>query len=83
MNQKDLIRNFLKEQSDITVFGEYVDDGYSGVNFDRPSFKRMMQEAAAGQIDCVIVKDLSRFGRNFVETGRYLERVFLLWEFVL
>ncbi len=76
VNQKDFIYHFLEGQSDITVFGEYVDDGYSGVNFERPGFKRMMQEVAVGQIDCVVVKDLSRFGRNFVETGRYLERVF-------
>lgn len=76
VNQKELIRSFLEGQSDIRVVGEYADDGYSGVNFDRPYFKRMIQEIEVGRVNCVIVKDLSRFGRNFVETGRYLDQIF-------
>ncbi len=76
VNQKDLIKQFLSGRKDIVVCMECVDDGYSGVDFDRPNFQRMMREIEAGAIDCVIVKDLSRFGRNFVEAGRYLDRIF-------
>lgn len=76
VNQKDFIKSFLAEKTDILICGEYVDDGYSGVNFERPNFKRMIQDIKVGQIDCVVVKDLSRLGRNFVETGRYLEQIF-------
>ena len=53
-----------------------MDDGYSGADFDRPDFKRMIREIEAGRIDCVVVKDLSRFGRNFVEAGRYIDQIF-------
>lgn len=76
VNQKELIRSFLADKPDITVYADYVDDGYSGADFDRPDFKRMVREIEAGWIDCVIVKDLSRFGRNFVETGRYIDQIF-------
>ena len=55
---------------------EKIDDGYSGIIFDRPAFKEMMQEVADGSINCVIVKDLSRLGREYIETGRYLRRIF-------
>lgn len=76
VNQKDLIKNYVSERRDIVVCMECVDDGYSGVDFERPNFRRMICEIEAGTINCVIVKDLSRFGRNFVETGRYLDQIF-------
>ncbi len=76
VNQKDLIRAFLADKPDIHICAECVDDGYSGANFDRPSFKRMIRDIEAGKIDCVVVKDLSRFGRNFVEAGRYIDQIF-------
>ena len=76
VNQKALIKNYLADKRDIVVCMECVDDGFSGVDFERPSFKRMIGEIENGNIDCVIVKDLSRFGRNFVETGRYLDQFF-------
>lgn len=75
-NQKDYIRNFLSEKNDIRLVKEYVDDGYTGSNFDRPAFQMMMEDIRSGKIDCVIVKDLSRFGREYIDSGRYIERLF-------
>ena len=79
-NQRDLIREYLKKHPEITKTTEFVDDGYSGTNFERPSFIRMMSEIEKRRIDCVVVKDLSRFGRNYIETGKYLERIFPMYE---
>ena len=76
VNQKELIRAFLADKTDIEICAEYADDGYSGVNFERPNFRRMIREIEAGHIDCVVVKDLSRLGRNFVEAGRYIDQIF-------
>lgn len=75
-NQKKLIEDYLKSQPDIELVSEKVDDGYSGILFDRPAFQEMMQDIMAGKINCVIVKDLSRLGREYIETGRYLRRIF-------
>lgn len=75
-NQKALIMDFLKSHPEIKVYSEYVDDGYSGVNFERPNFQRMLEDIRSGKINCVIVKDLSRFGRNYIEAGRYIEKIF-------
>jgi len=76
VNQKDLIRDYLKDKPDIVVRSERVDDGYSGSDFQRPAFIAMLDDIKAGKINCVIVKDLSRFGRNFVEAGRYIDQIF-------
>jgi len=75
-NQRKLIDEFLKKHPDIEVVGEKVDDGWSGILFDRPAFKEMMEEIEQGNVNCVITKDLSRFGREYIETGRYLRRIF-------
>lgn len=75
-NQKELIRNFLKDKKDIVVVSERVDDGYSGSSFERPAFKLMLEDIRKGIVDCVIVKDLSRFGREYIDSGRYIERLF-------
>ncbi|MFI3249709.1 MAG: recombinase family protein [Eubacteriales bacterium] len=75
-NQKELIRSFVSTQNDIALCIERVDDGYSGANFERPSFQLMLEEIKRSEIDCVIVKDLSRFARNFVESERYLQQIF-------
>lgn len=75
-SQRELIRSFIQEQEDIELFDCYVDDNYSGSDFNRPEFKRMIGDIEAGRVNCVIVKDLSRFGRDYIETGRYLDRVF-------
>ncbi|MCI9071932.1 MAG: recombinase family protein [Lachnospiraceae bacterium] len=75
-SQRELIRSFLNGQEDMELYDSYVDDGFSGSNFNRPEFKRMMGDIEAGRVNCVVVKDLSRFGRDYIETGRYLEKLF-------
>ena len=75
-NQKSFIERFLQNSPEINVKDYFVDDGFTGTNFDRPAFKDMIGAIESGIVDCVIVKDLSRFGRDYIETGRYLERVF-------
>lgn len=75
-NQKRLIHDFLKDREDIHVFKEYVDDGYSGSDFLRPSFQKMIKDMEEGKVNLIIVKDLSRFGREYIEAGRYLQKIF-------
>ena len=75
-NQKKLIEDFVAAHPDIELVSERVDDGYSGVLFDRPAFQEMMNDIVSGKINCVIVKDLSRLGREYIETGRYLRQIF-------
>lgn len=75
-NQRKLIDDFIARNPDIEVVSERIDDGYSGTIFDRPAFKEMMQDVMNGIINCIIVKDLSRLGREYIETGRYLRRIF-------
>lgn len=75
-NQKNLIKDFLKDKDDIIVVSERVDDGYSGSDFERPGFQMMMDDIRRGTVDCVIVKDLSRFGREYIDSGKYIERLF-------
>lgn len=76
VNQKALIREFLKTHPEIQIYKEKVDDGYTGVSFERPAFQEMLEDIKAGRVNCVIVKDLSRFGRNYIEAGRYIEKIF-------
>lgn len=75
-SQKELIRSYIRKQNDMEIYDIYADDGFSGVNFERPQFKRMMQDIKAGCVDCVIVKDLSRLGRDYIETGRLIQKTF-------
>ena len=75
-NQRELLRSFVKSQPDIQIFDIYVDDGYSGGDFDRPEFKRMTKDIESGKVNCVIVKDLSRFGREYIEAGRWIEKIY-------
>lgn len=75
-NQKELILEYLEQHPEIEVVSIREDDGYSGVNFDRPGFLLMQEDIKNKVVDCVIVKDLSRFGRNYIETGRYLEKIY-------
>jgi len=74
--QMDLLRKFVAEREDMVIAKEYADISYTGTNFERPGFEEMMQDMRNGLINCIIVKDLSRLGRNYVETGNYIERVF-------
>ncbi len=75
-NQRNLIEDFVKNKPDIILCEERVDDGFSGVNFERPAFKHMLEDIKAGKVNCVIVKDLSRLGRNYIEAGRYIQKLF-------
>ena len=75
-NQRKLITDYLKGKDDFVLYDTYVDDGFTGTNFKRPAFMRMIEDIEAGNVNCVIVKDLSRFGRDYIDTGKYLERYF-------
>lgn len=75
INQRSLLRDYARNH-DITILEEFVDDGISGLTFNRPDFNRMMENLNNKTIDTIIVKDLSRFGRDYIETGKYLQRVF-------
>ena len=75
-NQRLQIQDYINKNDNMELVGEYVDDGYSGINFERPAFKEMMENVITGSINCIVVKDLSRFGRDYIDCGRYLQRVF-------
>lgn len=75
VTQRQMLRKYATDNN-ITVYDEYVDDGWSGTNFDRPDFQRMIQDVEDGKLNCVIVKDLSRLGRNYILTGQYTELYF-------
>lgn len=76
INQRKLINEFVSASSDIRLVGEKQDDGFTGTNFERPGFQELLQMLQEGRADCVIVKDLSRLGRDYIETGKYIERIF-------
>jgi len=74
-NQRMLLKRYCKDQK-LTIVQEYVDDGYSGTNFNRPRFQKMIRDIEKGVINTVITKDLSRLGRDYIETGRYVQKYF-------
>lgn len=74
-NQRLILQKYVAEQG-WELVDEYVDDGYSGTNFDRPDVQRLLEDAKNGRIDIIIVKDLSRFGRNYIQVGQYVEVYF-------
>ena len=74
-NQKSLLDEFVKNHR-LSVYDVYIDDGYSGTNFDRPDFQRMLSDIEAKKVNMVITKDLSRLGRDYIMTGHYMERYF-------
>lgn len=75
-NQKLIIDNYLKEHNEYLLVDYYIDDGYSGTNFNRPEFQRMLEDIKNKRIDVVVIKDLSRLGRNYIETGNFIEVIF-------
>ena len=75
-NQRKLIQDYIADKSEFCLVDEYVDDGYSGSNFERPGWKQLYEDLECGAVNCIIVKDLSRFGRNYIEVGRYLQMIF-------
>lgn len=75
-NQRKLIYDFLKSHPELELYDEYKDDGKSGSNFDRAEFQRMMKDIEAGKVNCVVVKDQSRFGRDYIDVGKYKEKIF-------
>ena len=77
-NQRALLTEYARSDETIESFELFIDDGYSGTDFNRPAFRRMLEALRARRLNCVVVKDLSRFGRNYIDTGRYLEQEFPL-----
>lgn len=74
--QRDMILEYINAQPDMRLYELFCDNGRTGMNFERPGFEALMEKVRAGKIDCIVVKDLSRFGRNYLEAGNYLERIF-------
>ena len=75
-NQRNLLMEYVQERPYLVLIDIYTDNGYTGTDFERPEFNRMLSDAKSGRINCIVVKDLSRLGRNYVEAGNYLEKVF-------
>ena len=74
-NQRDLLEKYAKENN-LNIYGIYIDDGYSGTNFDRPDFQRMIRDIESKKVNMVIVKDSSRLGRDYIQFGEYIEKFF-------
>jgi DNA invertase Pin-like site-specific DNA recombinase len=77
-NQRLILQKYVAEQG-WELVDEYIDDGYSGTNFDRPEVQRLLEDAKNGRIDIIVVKDLSRFGRNYIQVGQYVDYIFPLY----
>lgn len=75
-NQEKLVKDFIADQQDMRLYRLYIDNGATGTVFERPAFDEMMQDMKDGKINCIVVKDLSRLGRNYLEAGNYLEQIF-------
>ena len=78
-SQRTLLSEFVEEQEDLLIYHTYIDDGFTGTDFNRPSFQKLLEDMKQGNINCIIVKDLSRLGRNYIEVGNYIEQVFPVW----
>jgi len=80
LNQIEYIRDFLKQNDDITVYDIYVDDGVSLFNKNRPSFTKMIDDVRAKKINCIVVNDISRFSRDYIEAIEYIDYLFPLFQ---
>lgn len=78
-NQRTILTKYIEEQHGWTLYDEYVDDGISGTTFERPGVQRMLEDAKAGKINLIICKDLSRFGRNYIQVGQYTDYIFPMY----
>ena len=78
-SQKKLINEFIEDNNDLKIFNTYVDDGFSGTDFERPAFQKLIEDMKNKYINCIVVKDLSRLGRNYSEAGNYIEKIFPLF----
>lgn len=74
--QRELLRDFIRNHPELREYAVRIDDGFTGSNFERPDFKKMMEDVKEGRTNCIIVKDLSRFGRNYLDAGEYIEKIF-------
>ena len=74
--QRELLRDFIRTSPELREYAVRIDDGFTGSNFDRPSFKKMLEDVKAGRTNCIIVKDLSRLGRDYLTVRDYISRVF-------
>ena len=74
--QRELLRDYISQRPELREYAVRVDDGFSGSTFERPNFQKMIEDVKAGRTDCIIVKDLSRFGRNYLDAGEYIEKIF-------
>ena len=75
-NQTSICKEYVESHSDLKLYDVYEDNGKKGTNFDRPEFNRLMDDVRRGKVKCLLVKDLSRFGRDYIECGEYLEKIF-------
>ena len=76
--QRELLRDYISQHPELREYAIRIDDGFSGSTFERPGFQKMIEDVKAGRTDCIIVKDLSRFGRNYLDAGEYIEKIFPL-----
>ena len=75
-NQIEFVNAYINNHKEMELVETYVDNGFTGTNFDRPEFNRMIADAGHGKVSCIVVKDLSRFGRNYIEAGMFIETIF-------
>jgi len=78
VNQRNLLDSFIRTMPDLadSQVVEFCDDGWSGKNFERPGVQKLLTQVKQGQINCIVVKDLSRFGRDYLTVGNYISRIF-------
>lgn len=75
-NQKEILNDYISKQDNWNLYDIYIDDGFSGTSFNRPEIQRLLDDAKTGKINLIICKDLSRFGRNYIEVGQYIDYIF-------